>query len=198
MARGKGKQGKGAQQAKNASPRREYQMRLSGSGGQGLQLSAKILVRALSEEGKVVAQSQSYEPTSRGGLSRSDLVVGDGEPDYPLATAVDYMLVLDQVAVKACDGIVSDGGTVITDSRLVSDPPAGDFRIIALPITDTAIGLGNIRVANVVGLGAMTGLSGICKAETMQSVISATVPAKYRELNLDAFSEGLKLAASVG
>ena len=61
----------------------ELQIRLSGSGGQGLQLSARVLAAAFADEGRIVALSQSYEPTSRGGVSRSDLVVGDGLVDYP-------------------------------------------------------------------------------------------------------------------
>ena len=80
----------------------ELEIRLSGSGGQGLILAAGILAEAFVSEGRTVAQSQSYEPTSRGGLSRSDLVVSDGEADFPLVSELDYLVVLDQVAVAAC------------------------------------------------------------------------------------------------
>lgn len=171
-------------------------MRLSGSGGQGLQLSAKIFARAFSDEGKIVAQSQSYEPTSRGGLSRSDLVVGPEEPDYPLATNVDFMLILDQVAVKAADGIVCDDGLVITDSRLVTDPPKGAFRVLALPITETAIGLGNPRVANIVALGALVGEGNLCSRDAMEAAIRESVPTRFTDLNIKAFQEGLNLVAN--
>ena len=50
-------------------------------------------------ENRRVSFSQSYEPTSRGGVSRSDLVVADTTADYPLVTALDYVIVLDQCAV---------------------------------------------------------------------------------------------------
>ena len=60
------------------------EIRFSGSGGQGLILAARILAAALVAQGRNVAQSQSYEPVSRGGLSRSDLVISDGEADFPL------------------------------------------------------------------------------------------------------------------
>lgn len=66
--------------------RRAWQARLSGSGGQGLGLAGRLLADALVAEGWRVALSQSYEPTSRGGLSRSDLVVDGAAVDYPLAT----------------------------------------------------------------------------------------------------------------
>lgn len=178
----------------NKSPE-EFEIRLSGSGGQGLQLSAKIFARAFSDEGKFVAQSQSYEPTSRGGLSRSDLVVGQGEPDYPLATKVDFMLILDQLAVKKKDTAIGDGALVIIDTRLVTDPPKGNFRVLALPLSDTAIGLGNPRVANIVALGAMVGEGNLCSLKVMETAIRQCVPKKFTDLNIAAFQEGLKLVS---
>lgn len=181
---------------KNTSPRQEFEIRLSGSGGQGLQLLARIFAHAFSSEGKVVAQSQSYEPTSRGGLSRSDLVVGRSEPDYPLATNIDFMLILDQVAVKAADDVISDDALVITDARLVTDPPKGTFRVLALPIMETAIGLGNPRVANIVAMGALTGEGNLCSKEIIEAAIRENIPSKLTDLNIKAFQEGLNLVAN--
>ena len=174
----------------------EIEIRLSGSGGQGLQLSAKILSRAFADEGKVVAQSQSYEPTSRGGLSRSDLVVSNDEPDYPLTTQVDYMLVLDQVAVKSAEGIIRSGGTVIADAKLTPEPPEGDFKVLSLPITETAIKLGNVRIANVIALGVLAGLGDICDRESLEKAVESMTPPKFRDLNLEALSAGYDMAAA--
>ena len=61
-----------------------FEIRFGGTGGQGLQLSAKLLADALSEQGLNVARSQSYEPTSRGGISRADLVISHDALDFPL------------------------------------------------------------------------------------------------------------------
>lgn len=185
-----------AMKAKKKSPPQEFEMRLSGSGGQGLQLLARIFADAFTGEGKVVARSQSYEPTSRGGLSRSDLVVGMSEPDYPLATSVDFMLILDQVAVKAADRIIKDDALVITDGRLVTDPPKGAFRVIALPITETAIRLGNARTANIVALGVLAGEGNLCSRQVMEAAIRENVPGKFTDLNIKAFQEGLNLIAN--
>ena len=171
----------------------EFEMRLSGSGGQGLQLAAKIFAQAFSDAGKIIAQSQSYEPTSRGGLSRSDLVIGLEEPDYPLVTNINFMLILDQVAVKADEGIISDDALVIIDAHLVTDPPTGAFRVLALPISETAMALGNPRVANIVALGALSGEGNLCALDIIENAIRVSVPKKFTELNIKAFQEGLKL-----
>jgi len=170
-----------------------YEIRLSGTGGQGLGLSGKMLATALSSEGLHVAQSQSYEPTSRGGMSRSDLVVTPHTADYPLATRLDYVLILDQRAVAISDGMIKNDAVVLIDEELVPDPPGGDFRIHALPLSRTAISLGNLRVTNVVSLGALIALSGICTLPVLEAAIERITPKKYARMNLDAVRAGFEL-----
>ncbi|HJP26220.1 MAG TPA: 2-oxoacid:acceptor oxidoreductase family protein, partial [Arenicellales bacterium] len=63
---------------------KQIEIRLSGSGGQGLILGGRLLMHTLMLAGYYVAQSQSYEPTSRGGLSRSDLVASESPVEFPL------------------------------------------------------------------------------------------------------------------
>ncbi len=70
-ARGGGTQGSGVMGATR------IELRLGGTGGQGLVLSGKMLADALAASGMCVAQSQTYEPTSRGGYCNADLVVSD-------------------------------------------------------------------------------------------------------------------------
>ncbi len=170
------------------------EIRFSGAGGQGLQLSAKILASALADEGHSVAQSQAYEPTSRGGLSRSDLIVSDSATGYPLATDLDYLLILDDAALEASDGIMNVGSIVMTDSRRVTSKLKGKAIAQSMPFSETALQLGNERVANIVALGALIGKSGICSKEVMEETITALVPPKFRDLNIEAFTKGLELA----
>jgi 2-oxoglutarate ferredoxin oxidoreductase subunit gamma len=173
----------------------ELEIRLSGSGGQGLILSARILSEALTLEGRTVAQSQSYEPTSRGGLSRSDLVVSDGVPDYPLVTALDILLILDQCAAEASDGLIKAGATVLADSQRVTAAPRGDFALHALPLCQTARDLGSERVANIVALGALVELSAVCGRDSLEQAVRARTPKGYLDLNLEAMAAGGRLAA---
>jgi 2-oxoglutarate ferredoxin oxidoreductase subunit gamma len=174
----------------------DVEIRLSGSGGQGLLLSAHILAHALILEGRKVAQSQSYEPTSRGGVSRSDIIVSDGMVDYPLATALDFLLVLDQIAADASDGILKPGATVLVDAARVPTPPEGEFSLYVLPFSDTAKTIGNERVANMIALGALAGMSGICSRDALEAAIRADTPEKFLELNLEALERGYRMVAA--
>ena len=170
------------------------EIRFSGSGGQGLILAANILSLALVKQGRTVAQSQSYEPTSRGGLSRSDLVVTSGPADYPLATALDYVVILDQVAVAISTNMIRDDAIVVTDSKTVTEPPAGKFRHVALPISEAAIKIGNKRIANIIAVTVLTALGGLCSREVLGKVIAARSPTAFLELNQEALAEGWEMA----
>ncbi len=170
------------------------EIRLSGSGGQGLILAASILSGALVAEGRTVAQSQSYEPTSRGGLSRSDLVVSDGLADFPLALSLDYLVILDQVAVGASVGMISNGATIVTDAKTVTEPPTGEFQLIELPVLETAIELGNRRIANTIALGALSALGKLCNQVTLEKTVTARSPAAFVDLNREALARGWRMA----
>jgi 2-oxoglutarate ferredoxin oxidoreductase subunit gamma len=170
------------------------EIRIGGTGGQGLILCAKMLADALSAAGRRVAQSQTYEPTSRGGYCNSDLVVSEGEVDFPLATALDCLILLDRMAVQPSWPLLKAGALVVADTRRCPDLPAGKQRIHRLQLSRTAIELGSERVANIVALGALAALSGICAREPLEQAVRAETPKSFLDLNLDAFAAGYRLA----
>lgn len=172
-----------------------YQIRLSGTGGQGLVLGARILSDALVRSGRRVAHSQSYEPTSRGGVSRSDIVMSDAPVDFPLVDALDVLVVLDQSAVAVSTGMILQDAAVLTDADLVPEPPAGEFTCTQLPFTSTAKQVGSVRVANVVSLGALAATTGLCSLKALQEAVRALTPPKFLELNLRALEDGFALAS---
>ena len=171
-----------------------FEIRFSGSGGQGLILSAKFLSAALVSEGYNVSQSQSYEPVSRGGLSRSDLVVSKGQPAFPLSRGLDFLLVLDGAAAQASNMLLRDDSLVMVDSELVPEPPVGKFTFLSLPFVETARDLGNKRVANIVALSALVARTGVCSTDTLEAIVRNKSPQKFARLNIEAFEVGKQLA----
>jgi len=53
---------------------RRKEIRLTGSGGQGLILAAIILGEAAAREGNHVVQTQAYGPEARGGASKAEVI----------------------------------------------------------------------------------------------------------------------------
>jgi 2-oxoglutarate ferredoxin oxidoreductase subunit gamma len=96
-----------------------FEIRLSGAGGQGAMLAGKLLAAAAVYDGKNAVQTQSYGPEARGGKSKTDVVISNGEIDYPKATEVDVLLAMSQDALDEYLPSLKDGGTLIVDSYLV-------------------------------------------------------------------------------
>jgi 2-oxoglutarate ferredoxin oxidoreductase subunit gamma len=181
-----------------------YEIRLSGTGGQGLVLAGIILAEAAGiYEGKQVVQTVSYGPAARGGTSRADVVVSDGEIDYPKAIGLDLLLAMSQMA---CDESASDlkpSGILVVDSQLVTE--VNTLRVVKIPFTQIAREkCGREQMANIVALGslsrlipAMPGGAGVVSPETLEAAVLARVPKETEELNQRAFQEGLKAAEQI-
>lgn len=174
------------------------EIRFGGTGGQGLILAGTLLADAFAARGRHIAQSQTYEPTSRGGYCNADLVVADAEVDYPLTTALDQLVLLDRMAVQPSWPLLKAGALVIADTRLCPELPAGDQRSVPLPLSRTAIELGSERVTNIVALGALVALVDCCERATIEQALRANTPRGYLDLNLDALAAGYRLAAAAG
>jgi len=177
---------------------KRLEIRIGGTGGQGLILSAKMLADAMAASGHRVAQSQAYEPTSRGGFCNADLVIAEGEVDFPLVTAIDHLVLLDRLAVKPSWPLLKSGATVIADSRLCPELPDGPYRMHRLPLSATALRLGSERVTNIVALGALIASSGICDRTGIEQAVRAETPRGFLDLNLDALKAGYSIGESVG
>jgi 2-oxoglutarate ferredoxin oxidoreductase subunit gamma len=171
------------------------EIRLSGTGGQGLILAGIILAEAAGVyDGYDVIQTQSYGPEARGGASRAEVIIADDVIDFPKVTSPDVVLIMSQQACDRYGQHVKPGGIVLVDDTSVSSIPSlEDACVVTLPITEIARhDVGRQVVANVVALGALVGVTGIVTPDAMEKAISSRVPRGTEELNMKAFNIGLE------
>lgn len=169
-----------------------FEIRLSGSGGQGLILAGIILAEAAILDGKNAVQSQSYGPEARGGASRAEVIISNANIDYPKITNTDVLLSLTEEALLKYKYDLRDTGIIILDSSV--SEPKGSYRILKVPILETAQNkVGKIIVANIVALGVLTATTSVVTKEAIEKAVLARVPKGTEELNTKALYEGFRL-----
>lgn len=175
------------------------EIRLSGSGGQGLILAGVILAEAaVIYGGKNALQSQSYGPEARGGASKSEVIISDEDIDYPKARGIDLCLALTQEACEKYSTDIKPGGLLLVDNDFVSEVPKGDFKVIKLPIITSAKDeVGKAITANIVALATLVELTGVVSHEALEKAVLARVPKGTEELNKKALAVGIQLAANI-
>ncbi|MCP4632689.1 MAG: 2-oxoacid:ferredoxin oxidoreductase subunit gamma [candidate division Zixibacteria bacterium] len=169
------------------------EIRLSGSGGQGLIFAGVLLSEAVGVyAGKKVAQTQSYGPEARGGASRSDVVISDEMIYYPKCLKLDILLALTQEACDKYYSALGEEGVLIIDSTFVRQTPSD--RAFSIPFTRVAQKVaGTPVVTNVVALGALSAITGIVDIGDLEQVVRGRAPKGMEDKNIAALKEGFKL-----
>ena len=70
----------------------KVEIRLAGSGGQGVILASVILAEAAVQAGKYTAQSQSYGPEARGGSCKAETLISDAPIGFTKVQHPNFLL----------------------------------------------------------------------------------------------------------
>ena len=177
------------------------EIRIGGFGGQGVILAGIIVGKAASifDENEAV-QTQSYGPEARGGASKCEVVVSDGEIDYPKVQSPDILVAMSNEALIKYIVDLKDEGTLIVDPGTTDIEDVRDFidqhniKVYEAPATKTANDeIGLKIVANIVMVGAITKITGVISENAAIEAIKDSVPAGTEEKNINAFEAGYNL-----
>lgn len=173
-----------------APMKEKYEVRLSGSGGQGVILAGVILAEAALIDGLEAVQNQSYGPEARGGASRSEVIIWDQPVDFPEVSTPHLVVCMTEEAWEKYAARVRPGGIVIADSTFVRGKAEAE-NVFFLPITaETKEATGSALGANVAALGVVAALSGVVSREALEEAVKRRVPARFLESNLKALAIG--------
>lgn len=172
----------------------KYELRLSGTGGQGLILAGIILAEAALLDEKLAIQSQSYGPEARGGSSKAEVIISDEAIYFPKVTRPNLLLAMSQEAMNKYGHDLPADGILVTDSLFVTKLPEHQGKIYQLPITHTAKeALGKALVANIIALGALVKITGIVSQASFEKAVLNRVPKGTEEMNKKALLLGMEL-----
>lgn len=129
---------------------------IAGFGGQGVMSAGKLLTYAGMLEDKQVSWLPSYGPEMRGGAANCSIIVSDSPVGSPIITndATSAIIMNLPALDKFENSIVEDGALIINSSLVGRKVSRDDVRAYYINATDIANELGNLRVANMVLLGA--------------------------------------------
>ena len=170
---------------------------ISGTGGQGIVAAGEFLSEALFRAGYEVINSRSYGSEARGGSCRSQVLVSDEEIyDLSLGEA-DILIALSVPAFERYQGRAKAGGLVLVDSEVVDKIESEireDVEIVKVKAGETALGLGNSIVANMVLLGALAKRSGLITLDDLKDAVKTGMRPSMQEINLRALDAGYAAA----
>ena len=175
---------------------------IAGFGGQGVLSMGQTLGYAAMVEGKNVSWMPSYGPEMRGGTANCITIVSNSTISSPIVSRYDTAIILNQPSMEKFEGRVKPGGIIVYEStNIIHASERKDIGIYAIPAADEANKLNNVRVANMVLLGAFLEKKPIVSIEAIIEALKKVLPERYHNLlkvNRTALEKGAELMQNMG
>jgi 2-oxoglutarate ferredoxin oxidoreductase subunit gamma len=173
----------------------ERELLLTGIGGQGIQLAARVIATAAIAEGRGVQLFGSYGGMMRGGNTDAALVVADGAVEAPptIAHAWSAIVMHDQYAPPILSKLVPGGIVVINTDVCAIEPDRTRSTVIEVAANEVADGVGNRLSASMVLVGAYAAATGLVGVDSLVAAIASSLPsyrAKTVDVNVAAVQAG--------
>jgi indolepyruvate ferredoxin oxidoreductase, beta subunit len=190
---------------------REFNILITGVGGQGVILMSELLGQTAVRSGLRVRGSEVLGMAVRGGPVVSMIRFGDEieGPLIPIGKG-DVLIAMEPAEGLRNIAYLAKSGAIILNTQKIIPPMVSigastypdletmieklktlSSRLISLDADKMAQKAGSIQTVNIVLLGALFGLGNIpIKKETMKETIKAHFPEKTAPVNLKAFESG--------
>lgn len=168
---------------------------VSGFGGQGALFAGQLLTYAGLYEGRHVTWIPSYGPEMRGGTAHCTVILSDEPIGSPIIRNPTIAIVLNPPSMDKYEPLLTPGGILVVNTSLVRRPPQrDDLTVIEVPANDMARELGNVRMSNVVLLGALLATKEIVSPESLEKALEEEIPAHRKHIiepNKKALERGM-------
>jgi len=170
----------------------------SGFGGQGALFAGQLLTYAGLYEGRQVTWIPSYGPEMRGGTAHCIVILSDEPIGSPIIRNPSIAVVLNPDSMDKYEPLVTPGGILVVNTSLVRRKSARtDITVVEVPANDLARELGNVRVLNIVLLGALLATRELVKPESLKMAMEKEIPAHRKQIvepNKRALDRGIAYA----
>lgn len=174
---------------------KRFEMRFTGSGGQGVILASVIFAEAAVIADKNAIQSQAYGPEARGGMSKAETIISDEKLWFSKVICPDFLLALTKQSLMKYGTDLKEGGLIIVDSSIpIPEAIKQKTKVISVPILDAAkTEVGKAMTANIVAVGAINNALNLFPEEILDLAVKRHIPKGTEALNEKALEVGKKL-----
>jgi Pyruvate/2-oxoacid:ferredoxin oxidoreductase gamma subunit len=169
------------------TPIQEREVLLTGIGGQGVQLAAKVLALAATLENLEVMSLGTYGGTMRGGNTDATVVIGRKPiSSPPIVSRAWSAIVVHPRYFEAIERKLLDQGLIVVDADLLEEAlPNARARLVSVDATTRAREADAPKAAALVLLGAFVSATGIVSHDAIERALEASLPS-YRQQTLDS------------
>lgn len=169
---------------------------ISGFGGQGALFAGQLLTYAGMDQGYQVTWIPSYGPEMRGGTAHCTVILSDDPIGSPIIRNPTVVIVMNPPSMEKYDPLVKSGGVLVANSTLVRQrSERNDITAVYVPANDLAMELGNVKMANVVLLGALLASKPFLSVEAMKQAMEDHIPQRRKHIiepNKQALDRGIE------
>lgn len=177
-----------------------HEMIMSGFGGQGVMVMGQLLTYAGMLEDKNVSWMPSYGPEMRGGTANCSVIISELSVGAPIVSRPTAAVIMNLPSLDKFEAAVKTNGVLIVNSSLVTKPVRrDDLQAYCVPINEIASELGNIKMINMVALGALLAATDVVAKESLMNAFAKKFAAKPGILsaNQTALNQGYNFVLEI-
>jgi 2-oxoglutarate ferredoxin oxidoreductase subunit gamma len=176
---------------------------IAGFGGQGIILAGKLLAQAAMLSGMETTYMPSYGAEMRGGTANSMVIIADNPVASPMVTKPTSLIVMNKASANKFALRVKPNGLMVYNSSLIDELGQidGSIDTFAVAADDIAVELGNLKVANMVMLGAYLARRNLLTVDQAAAALPYILAERYHKtlpINIEALHRGAALAKIPG
>ncbi|KJJ84257.1 2-oxoglutarate ferredoxin oxidoreductase subunit gamma [Candidatus Omnitrophus magneticus] len=168
----------------------------AGFGGQGVMILGKFLANAGIKENLNVTWLPSYGIEVRGGTAYSSIRINSDHIATPVVNFPNTAIIMNEPSlIKFEEKIEPRGFLILNSSMNKAAVKRKDINVLSIFLTDEALELGNIKVANMIAAGIYAAIRKMFKKDTLLKVIEE-MAGGHEELtliNIKAIERGMEI-----
>ncbi len=167
---------------------------IAGFGGQGVMLMGQLLSYCATGKDINTLWFPSYGPETRGGTANCSVTISENYVNSPVISTPDSLIIMNKPSLQKFMPKLKKGGHLFVNSTLVIDEEyRNDINVYEIDANNIALELGNMKVSNMVVLGAYLEVTKIFTIDDIIEVMKhkfTGAKAKLIDINRKALEAG--------